>query len=63
MTPSEARLASRLMHGNGLDKIADELGITKETARNHLKSIFEKAGVNRQLELLALFARLSGPKR
>lgn len=63
MTASEARLAARLLSGETLERVADELGIAKETARNHLKTIFEKAEVNRQSELLALLARLSGPPR
>lgn len=63
MTASEARLAARLLSGETLERVADELGIAKETARNHLKTIFEKADVNRQSELLALLARLSGPLR
>jgi DNA-binding CsgD family transcriptional regulator len=58
LTPAEARLASRLASGEGLDRIADELAIAKETARHHLKSIFAKTGVGRQAELVALFASL-----
>jgi len=41
-----------------LETIADDLNITKETARFHLKRIFAKTGVRRQAELVALFARL-----
>ena len=36
----------------------DDLKITKETARFHLKRVFAKTGVRRQAELVALFARL-----
>ena len=58
MTVAEARLAARLACGEALETIADDLKITKETARFHLKRVFAKTGVRRQAELVALFARL-----
>jgi DNA-binding CsgD family transcriptional regulator len=39
---------------------AATLGITHETARQYLKAIFGKTGVNRQAELIRLASRLSG---
>ena len=63
MTPSEARLSARLMSGEALENVADGLGISKETARRHLKSIFNKTAVNRQSELIALLSRLPDLKR
>jgi DNA-binding CsgD family transcriptional regulator len=53
LTTAEARLAARVAAGEKLDDIADDLGIAKETGRNQLKSIFAKAGVHRQAELVA----------
>lgn len=58
LTVAEARLAARLACGEALEAIADDLNVTKETARFHLKRIFAKTGVRRQAELVALFARL-----
>ncbi|WP_409188493.1 helix-turn-helix transcriptional regulator [Bradyrhizobium sp. RDM4] len=58
MTACEARLTSRLMSGETLENVADGLGISKETARRHLQSIFNKTAVNRQSELVALLGRL-----
>mgnify|MGYP001105872717 CR=1 FL=1 len=58
LTAAEARLAARLACGEALETIADDLNVTKETARFHLKRIFAKTGVRRQAELVALFARL-----
>lgn len=58
LTVAEARLAARLACGEALETIADDLRITKETARFHLKRVFAKTGVRRQAELVALFARL-----
>lgn len=39
---------------DSLDAIANEFGIAKETGRNQLRSIFEKTGVHRQAEWVAL---------
>jgi len=52
-TPAECDVAERLAAGAGLERIAAELGITLHTVRGHLKSIYAKAGVHRQAELVA----------
>lgn len=59
LTPAEIRIASALMSGRGLQELAEEFGITYETARTHMKNILHKTGVNRQSELIALIGRLS----
>jgi DNA-binding CsgD family transcriptional regulator len=58
LTPAEARIAVRVGAGEDLVSIADELGISKETARRQLASVFQKTGVNRQAELVSLLASL-----
>jgi DNA-binding CsgD family transcriptional regulator/PAS domain-containing protein len=58
LTPAEARLAAQLAAGEATEQAADDLGIAKETARNHLKAIFQKTDVHRQSELVALLARV-----
>jgi DNA-binding CsgD family transcriptional regulator len=58
LSPAEARLASRMAGGISLEEAAGELAITRETARNQLKSIFAKTGTHRQGELVALLAKL-----
>lgn len=58
LTAAEARLAARLAKGDALDAVAHELGIAKETARSQLKTTFDKTGVSRQPELVALLASL-----
>jgi DNA-binding CsgD family transcriptional regulator len=58
LTPAEARIAVRIGSGEDLGSIADELGISKETARRQLASVFQKTGVNRQAELVSLLASL-----
>lgn len=56
---AEARLCGQLATGQSIECAADGLEIAKETARSQLKSIFDKAGVNRQAELVALLGALS----
>ena len=58
LTAREAELAAELMNGNGLAAAAAALGISVQTARQHLKAVFVKTGVNRQAKLIALLGRL-----
>ncbi|WP_293339607.1 alpha/beta fold hydrolase [Parvibaculum sp.] len=59
LTPAEARLAARLRFGLSLKEAAEELGISVNTARNQLKSVFDKLGVNRQADLVRHLAELA----
>jgi DNA-binding CsgD family transcriptional regulator/PAS domain-containing protein len=61
LTAAEARLAERLAAGATLVEAAKALGIAETTAKTHLAHVFDKAGVTRQTELMALLARLSSP--
>jgi DNA-binding CsgD family transcriptional regulator len=53
LTLAEARVCERLVQGQGLPTIAQDLEIAVETVRVHLKNIFAKTGVSRQAELVA----------
>jgi DNA-binding CsgD family transcriptional regulator len=57
LSPSEGRLASLLATGRSLEQAADQLGISYQTARNHLKAVFAKTGTHRQGELVILLSR------
>lgn len=59
LTPAEARLAARLKDGLSLKEASEELGISINTARNQIKSVFEKLGVNRQSDLIRHLTELS----
>ncbi len=59
MTPSEAGVVRQLLAGRCLRAAAQQLGISHETARAHLKSAFLKANVRCQSALVARV--LSGP--
>jgi len=58
LTPAESRLAELLARGLSLDLASSELGISRETARNQLKSAFFKTGTHRQSELISLVHQL-----
>ena len=59
LTPAEARLAARLLGEGSLETAAARLGVSVETARNQLKSIYGKTDTHRQAQLVALLARLA----
>src|SRR5262245_7873562 len=64
LTPTEARLALHLVAGETLRSAEAKLSMTYETARTHLKSIFQKTGTCRQAELVVvLVAALPGCMR
>ena len=46
LTGAEARLASKLAAGEELRRASDALGISYNTARSYLRSIFDKAQVS-----------------
>ena len=54
LTPAESSLAMLLANGMTLDEAADESGISKNTARTHLRAIFSKTGVTRQATLVGI---------
>ena len=57
LTPAEACIAGMLAEGRAIDDIAPRQGITRNTVRVHLKSIFAKTGTARQAQLVALILR------
>jgi len=58
LTGREAALASVLSTGKPIDEAADEIGMAYETARSHLRHIFDKTQTSRQTELMMVLARL-----
>ena len=58
LTPAEARLARALAEGLTLERAAHRLGLTVGTARTRLKTIFHKADVHRQIDLVRLVLNL-----
>jgi len=58
LTPSEAKLACIIARGAPPQVAARELKISRETARNQLKSVFAKTYTHRQSELVALLLQV-----
>lgn len=59
LSRAEARVAVLLAKGLRLEQSAQQLGLTYETVRKHLKQIFSKTGTDRQAELIRTIT--SGP--
>ena len=54
LTPAECRVALLLGDGHAPRKIANMIGVTDNTVRSQIKSVFSKTGVRRQGELIRL---------
>lgn len=58
LSPKEAELAAKLSAAKSLEQAADEMRMSYQTARTHLRHIFGKTGTSRQTELLLLLEKL-----
>ena len=56
LTPAQAAVARSLFAGRSVEETANELDLSLNTVRTHLKQIFTKCEVNSQAELLHLLA-------
>ena len=52
LSPTEAKMASMLVFNPQLSEIADSLGITYNTARTHMKRIYQKTDTNKLSALI-----------
>lgn len=59
LSAREAQVASLLLQGHSIESLAVSLGISANTAKVHLASIFRKTGTNRQTELIRLLISTS----
>ncbi|MEQ8824569.1 MAG: hypothetical protein RIC14_09360 [Filomicrobium sp.] len=57
-THAEARLVSALAAGQSMTDYAKQTGVSRDTTKSQLSSVFEKSNVRSQTELLALLANL-----
>lgn len=57
-TPAEARIAAQIAAGAGVGEIALRSGTAQSTVRSHLKQAMEKAGVDRQADLIRVLLAL-----
>jgi DNA-binding CsgD family transcriptional regulator len=58
LTPAEARIARQLVEGKTSINIAQQATVSHETVRTHMKAIFRKTGVSRQVDLVRLVSGL-----
>ena len=57
LTTAEARLVVHLVTGTSLKSSAKARGVTYETVRRQVKSVFHKTGTHRQSELVLTVIR------
>jgi two-component system nitrate/nitrite response regulator NarL len=62
LTTREMQIAQAVAEGRGNREIARQLGITEQTVKNHLTSIFEKVGVASRLQLALAILRERGER-
>ena len=63
LTPAEAELAIAISRGMSIEEVSARRGISRNTARNQLSSIFVKTGVSRQAHLATLVQRALALRR
>ena len=63
LTAAEARLAKALCDGQDITTAAVNFGISPQTARSQLKTVFAKTGARRQAELVAWLTRIRSVRR
>lgn len=56
LSPREIEVADALLHGHSIESLACELGISRDTARVHLRALFRKTATNRQSDLVRMLA-------
>jgi DNA-binding CsgD family transcriptional regulator len=57
LTPAEARVTGKLGAGQSAEEIADEMGVSLQTVRTHIRRVLVKTATGRQGELIALILR------
>ena len=63
LTPTEARIMSRIGDGESPAALKEDFGISANTVKTHLARIFAKTGCGRQADLVRLMSELSLPTR
>ena len=59
LTPAESRIAVLLAQGRRIDDIAAEIGRSRTTVKWHMRHIYDKHGLSRQIELAQLVTSLA----
>lgn len=59
LTPRESEVCALLVRGRSVKVVAEELGITQNTAWTHIKNLYAKCGVSTKQDLMNLFEKTS----
>lgn len=59
LTKAEANITVQLANGNSLENIAEARGVSVDTVRAQVRSVFHKTGIHRQGELICAVGRLA----
>ena len=59
LSPRETEVASALLEGHSIASMAESLGVSRNTARNHVQALFRKTSTNRQSDLLRVLDRIA----
>jgi DNA-binding CsgD family transcriptional regulator len=62
LSPSQLRLANKIVDGRSLVEIADEGRVSVNTVRTHLKRMFDKVGVHSQPALVRALLSVAAPR-
>jgi DNA-binding NarL/FixJ family response regulator len=57
LTPRQAEVLRKLEEGRSTQQIADELHLSVDTVRNHIRGLLQNLGVHSRLEAVALAHR------
>lgn len=63
LTPAETRVLRQILRNADIPNVARSLDVAESTVRTHVRSLFEKTGVNRVSDLVGLAHRLAIPLR
>ena len=56
LTEREAEIALNITDGQKNRNIASEFGVSEQTVKNHIESVYKKLGVSNRVELLNLIS-------
>jgi DNA-binding CsgD family transcriptional regulator len=56
LTRAETTLTLALLYGETVDEYCERTGISRNTARTHMRAIFDKFGINKQTELMRMLS-------
>ena len=57
LTPREQEVLEALVRGHGTAELAEQLGVSRATARSHVQSVLKKLGVHTRIEAVATAVR------